>query len=151
MGASKLNTDRIAAIFIGAVVVVFWWQLRSVSVALDVIFPRFILASMLLLAVVLFAKSILWPEAKSVRLLWDKRILTGAGASVLWVVLFPIVGFGVTSTFILCGFSWFLEERLHRTALKAVSSVFVSIAIVFIIHLIFSSFLEVPLPTGILF
>lgn len=151
MGRDTLNTDRLAAIFIGIVVVIFWWQLRSVSVRLDVIFPRFILISMLLLAVLLFVKSYVRPEAKPLPLLRDGRILAGAGATLLWVVLFPILGFSVTSTLLLCGFSWFLEEKAGRTPLKAVTSVFVSMAIVFVIHWIFSSFLEVPLPTGILF
>lgn len=155
MTKGKHDTDRISAIFIFIFSAIFFWQLKYIHSPLDMIFPRTILIGMMLLSVVLFIKSFIRPDPKSIRDLLNiknrDRVIMGALGTLLWLIMIPIIGFAITSVIALIVLSMVLGIKSDRTPLKLISAVLVASAIVFIIYYFFSEFMEVQLPKGILF
>jgi hypothetical protein len=151
----KHNTDRITAIFVFIFSAVFMWQLKYVHSPLDVIFPRTILIGMMALSVILFIKSLINPDPKSIKNLLDiqnrGKVIAGILGTILWLLVIPILGFAVTSAIALVVLSMVLGSRADRTLRKFVSTVLVFLVIVSVIYYFFSTFMEVQLPRGILF
>lgn len=152
MLSTKQNTDRIVAVFMLVVSLVFWWQLRSISAGLDIIFPRFIIACLVGLSLLLLVKSVVKPEFAELLAIQSKsRVVAGAAASVAWVVFLRILGFAITSVLVFSALSWLLADRSKRNVSTAIVSLLVAVAIVAAVYLVFAGFLEVPLPRGTLF
>jgi putative tricarboxylic transport membrane protein len=155
MEGGKHNTDRIAATLVFVFSAVFMWQLKYVHNRLDVIFPRTILIGMIVLSLVLFVKSFVKPDPQSIKDIFEiqnrGRVLTGAFGTISWLLIIPLLGFGVTSVIALIALSIVLGTKSDRTAAKLISTVVVASAVVSVIYYFFSTFMEVQLPKGILF
>lgn len=156
MQKKKHNTDLIASVFVFALSLLFLTQLRYVSVRLDVIFPKVILIGLLALSGLLFFKALFRPDPESLKILTgagsrSHTVLFGALGTVAWVAIFPIVGFFVTSTVALACLSTLLGGKAAWNLRKLGTSLMVSVILVSIIYYCFSTYLEVPLPRGLLF
>jgi amino acid permease len=155
MEKGKHNTDRIAAIFVFVFSAVFMWQLKYVHSPLDVIFPRTILIGMIVLSIILFVKSFVRPDPKSVKDLFEiknrGKVITGVLGTFLWLLLIPVIGFAITSTTALMTLSIALGNRSDRTPKKFISTAVVAVMVVGILCYFFSTFMEVQLPQGLLF
>ena len=112
---NQQNTDLIAAIFMLIVVVVFWFQIQHLSSQLDVIFPRFILICMLVLSIILLIKSFVKPERRALFLVKNKtKLVIAIIAGILWISLFSVLGFFVSSTIIFISLTITLGEKSEK-------------------------------------
>jgi len=151
---NKHNTDLIVAIFMLAVVVVFWIQLMSLKthrfyIQLDIIFPQFVLISMIVLSLILLIKSLREPDKKTLFLTTNKKkIIIVVVAGVLWVSLFSVLGFIISSIVFITFLTIILEEKSKNNLKKIILSVIFSLIIVTVAYFLFSNVLEVPLPKG---
>jgi len=146
---NKQNTDLIASIFMLIVVIVFWIQIPHLSSHLDILFPRFILICMLVLSLILLIKSLMKPDRKSLFLVKNKiKLLIAIVAGILWISLFSVLGFFISSIVIFIFLTIILEEKSEKTPRNIISTVIVSLIIVIIVYFLFSKVLEVPLPKG---
>jgi putative tricarboxylic transport membrane protein len=151
---NKHNTDLIAAIFMLAVVVVFWIQLMSLKthrfyIQLDIIFPQFVLISMMVLSLILLIKSLREPDRKTLFLTTNKKkIIIVVVAGILWVSLFSVLGFIISSIVFITFLTIILEEKSKNNPKKIILSVIFSLIIVTVAYFLFSNVLEVPLPKG---
>jgi len=151
---NKHNTDLIVAIFMLAVVVVFWIQLMSLKthrfyIQLDIIFPQFVLISMIVLSLILLIKSLREPDKKTLFLTTNKKkIIIVVIAGVLWVSLFSVLGFIISSIVFITFLTIILEEKSKNNLKKIILSVIFSLIIVTVAYFLFSNVLEVPLPKG---
>jgi len=146
---NKQNTDLIVTIFMLIVVIVFWSQIQKLSSHLDIIFPKFILICMLILSLILLVKSLVKPDRKSLFLIKNKiNLFTAVIAGILWISLFPVLGFFISSIIIFIFLTITLGEKSEKTPKKIISTVIVSLILVITVYLLFSKVLEVPLPKG---
>ena len=151
---NKHNTDLIVAIFMLAVVVVFWIQLMSLKthrfyIQLDIIFPQFVLISMIVLSLILLIKSLREPDRKTLFLTTNKKkIIIVVVAGILWVSLFSVLGFIISSIVFITFLTIILEEKSKNNPKKIILSVIFSLIIVTVAYFLFSNVLEVPLPKG---
>ena len=151
---NKHNTDLIAAIFMITVVVVFWIQLMSLKthrfyVHLDIIFPQFVLISMMVLSLILLIKSLREPDRKTLFLTINKKkIIIEVVAGILWVSLFSVLGFIISSIVFITFLTIILEEKSKNNPKKIILSVIFSLILVAVVYFLFSNALEVPLPKG---
>lgn len=151
---NKHNTDLIAAIFMLAVVVVFWIQLMALKthrfyVHLDIIFPQFVLISMAVLSLILLIKSFREPDRKTLFLTTNKeKIIIAIVAGILWVSLFSVLGFLISNIIFITFLTIILEEKSKNNPKKLILSLIFSIMIVAVAYFLFSSVLKVPLPKG---
>jgi Mn2+/Fe2+ NRAMP family transporter len=152
MRTSSSASDRITAVAVLVFSGVFAWQTAKLQNRLDVIFPRFLLVGLVILALLLLALSFTRhaPKASSEEKREDHRGRAWGGVvgTLLWVVLIPITGFALTSVVALTGLTLLLGEKTDRSPSKAISAALVSTVIVTIIYFAFSHYLEVPLPRG---
>jgi len=146
---NQQNTDLIATIFMLIVVVVFWFQIQHLSSQLDVIFPRFILICMLVLSIILLIKSFVKPERRALFLVKNKtKLVIAIIAGILWIFLFSILGFFISSIIIFIFLTITLAEKSEKIPKKIISTVIISLIIVTIVYFLFAKVLEVPLPKG---
>lgn len=149
---NKHNTDLIAAIFMLAVVVVFWIQLMSLKthrfyVSLDSIFPQFVLIIMAVLSLFLLIKSFREPDRKTLFFTTNKKkIIIAIVAGILWVSLFSVLGFLISNIIFITFLTIILEEKSKINPKKIILSIIFSIIIVVIAYFLFSNVLKVPLP-----
>ena len=149
---NKHNIDLIAAIFMLTVVVVFWIQLMSLKthrfyIYLDVIFPQFVLIIMTVLSLFLLIKSLIKPDKKTLFLTTNKKkIIIAVVAGILWVSLFSVLGFIISSIVFITFLTIILEEKSKNNPKKIILSAIFSIIIVAIAYFLFSNVLKVPLP-----
>ncbi|MFT4415438.1 tripartite tricarboxylate transporter TctB family protein [Fredinandcohnia humi] len=100
---------------------------------------------LLLLSIFLYFQKDNHSEGKSKIPTSEKKvILTVLGFVLLFVILLEPLGFILTTTLFLYVNSWFLGYK------KWISNLIVSLAIPFVIYFLFSSFLQIQLPKGIL-
>lgn len=146
---NRQNTDLIAAIFMLIVVVVFWFQIQHLSSHLDVIFPQFILICMSILTIILLIKSFVKPEVRSLFLVKNKtKLVIAIMAGILWISLFSILGFFISSIIIFIFLTIILGEKSEKNPRNIILTVITSSIIVIIVYFLFSKILEVPLPMG---
>lgn len=151
---NKHNTDLIAAIFMLTVVVVFWIQLMSLKthrfyIHLDIIFPQFVLISMIVLSLILLIKSLRKPDRKTLFLTTNKKkIIIAVVAGILWTSLFSVLGFIISSIVFITFLTIILEEKSKNNPKKIILSVIFSLIIVAVTYFLFSNVLKVPLPRG---
>ena len=149
---NKHNIDLIAAIFMLAVVVVFWIQLMSLKthrfyVSLDSIFPQFVLIIMAVLSLFLLIKSLTKPDKKTLFLTTNKKkIIIAVVAGILWVSLFSVLGFIISNIVFITFLTIILEEKSKNNPKKIILSIIFSIIIVAVAYFLFSNVLKVPLP-----
>jgi len=145
----KQNTDLIVAIFMLIVVIVFWIQIQQLSSHLDIIFPTFILICMLALSSILLVKSLIKPDREALFLIKNKtNLFIAVVAGILWISLFSVLGFFISSIIAFTFLTIILEEKSEKIPKKIISTVIVSFIIVTIVYFLFSKVLEVPLPKG---
>ena len=98
------------------------------------------------LSIALIAKS--WKREEPSVPFWSSRAwarpLLGVGIFLLYALLLPLLGFILTTFFFLIFWMWVIE-RIRWAAILSIS-----IGVTAVLFLIFSYFLEVPLPTGFL-
>lgn len=151
---NKHNTDLIVTIFMLVVVIVFWIQLTSLKthrfyVHLDMIFPQFILICMLALSLILLIKSFIKPDRKTLFLIKNKtKLIIAVVAGILWVSLFSVLGFIISSMVIFTFLTITLEEKSENNPKKIILTVIVSLVMVLGVYFLFSIVLKVPLPKG---
>jgi len=151
---NKHNTDLIVTIFMLVVVIVFWIQLTSLKthrfyVHLDMIFPQFILICMLVLSLILLIKSFIKPDRKTLFVITNKKkLIIAVVAGILWVSLFSVLGFIISSLVIFTFLTIILEEKFENNPKKIILTVIVSLVMVLGVYFLFSIVLKVPLPKG---
>ncbi|HSB03688.1 MAG TPA: tripartite tricarboxylate transporter TctB family protein, partial [Thermodesulfobacteriota bacterium] len=145
MTKRKYDTDKISAALVFIFSSVFLWQLKYIHSPLDVIFPRTILIGMIVLSIILFIKSVMKPNPESVKDLFAihnrGKLIVGVIGTVLWLILIPFIGFGITSAIALMVLSILLGKESDRTPKKFASTVVVSALIVFVVYYFFSEFM----------
>jgi membrane-associated HD superfamily phosphohydrolase len=145
----KQNTDLIVAIFMLIVVTIFWIQVQHLSSPLDIIYPRFILICMLILSSILLIKSLIKPDRGALFLIKNKtNLFIAVVAGTLWITIFSILGFFISSMIIFIFLTIIIGEKSERNLKKIISTIIVSSIIVIIVYFLFSKILEVPLPKG---
>jgi len=149
MRSKKQNTDLIVAIFMFIVVTIFWIQVQHLSSPLDIIYPKFILICMLVLSSILLIKSLIKPDRGALFLIKNKtNLCIAAAVGILWISLFSILGFFISSIVAFTFLTIIIGEKPERNLKKIISTIIVSSIIVIIVYFLFSKILEVPLPKG---
>jgi hypothetical protein len=151
MLSSKRNVDGIAGIIVVAITLVFLSQLQRVSTHLDVVFPRFVIICLLALSALLLIKSFTKPDMKQLFAIKRKALVIWAIViSVLWVALLKRLGLVLSSMAAISVMSWMLADQERNKASTVILSIVVAAIVVAAAYLVFSGFLEVPLPKGLL-
>jgi hypothetical protein len=137
--------------------VIVYWRSAGKLPEKATVFPRFITAVMIPIFIWVFVQSIMeyralvkdtkTPEKKkwdmSMKITKPKLIITGA--TVLYILLIPIIGYGVTSMLYIGGLSFYLENR-KPLSLILYTGIFFSI-----LYGIFVVWLRIRPPVGLLF
>ncbi len=90
----KRNIDLIAALFVGAISLVFWSQLKDINSPMDVIFPKSVLIVMFVLCGILLIKAFTKPDLKELFAIKNRNMVAlGAICLVVWVALLGSNGF----------------------------------------------------------
>ncbi len=91
--------DRVLALILLCVAAIFWVDSANISAAEARMFPRLILGALILLAVLLFARSFRLPiEARSEPVITDRtRFALFVGTTIIYAAGVPIAGFFTAS------------------------------------------------------
>lgn len=147
----SVNTDLIAAIIGFVVMGMFWGSKKDVG-HLSIMFPNALLILVGVFSAILLVKSFIRADRGSIFSDGNQlRIICTGSILLAWVVGIMFIGFLLTSLVIFPVLVCYLASARQKISLKKASlwSV-ISTAEVVLFYLIFSKFLQVPLPTGIL-
>jgi hypothetical protein len=153
------NTDLIAGL-IGLVVAAIFWQAREPWSQLSATWPNAILVFMFICSLVLVAKSFVRPERLDLFAEGDRqRMLASAAALLVWVLGVRYIGFVVSSVAVFAFLWWYMSHAVARTdpeakmpsgVLDYARSLVVILLIIGAFYLVFTRYLYVPLPRGLL-
>lgn len=147
----KVNTDLFAAIVGFTVLAMFWGAKKGVG-HLSIMFPNALLILVALFSTLLLVKAIVQADKDSIFASGDqKRVFITGTLLITWVLGIMFVGFLTTSLIMFPLFVCYLASARQKLTLVNVGlwSV-ISTLEVLVFYFIFSRFLQVPLPTGIL-
>ena len=152
MTYKKHNADLIATIIMAVVFFVFYRQTGRISDQIDILFPLFVLYSILFLIILLGIKAFIKPERKEIfNETKIKNVWVGAGTCFIWVGLINYLGFIVSGFIVLMFITIIVDKSEKKKSIKYLfKNILINLLIVFFVYLIFAKFLEVPLPTGLL-
>lgn len=147
----NVNTDLIGAI-IGFVVLAMFWGAKKDVGHLSIMFPNALLILVGIFSVLLLVKAFLKADRDKIFSDGDQvRIIVTGIFLLCWVLGIMYLGFLITSLVIFPLLVFYLASaRENITVKKAGLWALVSTVEVVIFYFIFSRFLQVPLPTGIL-
>ncbi len=143
--------DRVTGYILLAIGVVTAWSSTTLSMGKASrpgpgFFPFSLALMLIAFSIVLIAKS--WQREEQPLPFWPSRgwvrPLLGAGIFLLYALFLPPLGFILTTFFFLICWMWVIERIRWATILP------ISIGVTSVLYLIFSYFLEVPLPAGFL-
>lgn len=150
----KINTDFFCGLF-GLVFMGFFWLGKEGVGDLSIMFPNALLIIIGLLSVTLIIKGLAkaWAEKAAVFTEGDRgRMLVTAAGLFVWYLAAINVGFYVGSVIVFLAMVCYLAKARHRLRTRSVllwlAVILVEVAI---FDSVFSRFLHVPLPRGILF
>ena len=145
----EYNTDLYGGIIMVVSSVFFWSRIGNFT-QFGIIFPRSIIILLFIAGIGLLIKAKVKPIYSTLFTEDDKFKLVGIGIiSLVWVLLLDKIGFAVTS-FLALGLSITLlnDDNNSKEVIKHFIIAAIEVGIFFIV---FSRFLNVPLPGGILF
>ncbi|MBW1972494.1 MAG: hypothetical protein DRG20_05095 [Deltaproteobacteria bacterium] len=144
----KLKADRIFAIILILVAIVFWTQTKELQYKCY-IFPRLILIMLIILSAVMFVQSFFKKSMPKGKLPKDnlKYIVISIIIVFVWIALINVLGF-ITSGVIFLSSLTFLLDLQRLTIKKVVSTILIYILVLIAFWIAFHKFLLVPLPTG---
>jgi hypothetical protein len=155
---SNANTDLIAGI-IGLAVTILFWQAREPWMPLTAVWPNAILVFMLISSVALLIKAFVKPHREAVFAEGSRvRMVVATAALFAWGLGVLYLGFAVTSVVVFLFFWWYVSHAVAETEEEAeaprvldyVKALVIIVATVGIFYFIFSHYLHVPLPRGVL-
>ncbi|MCR4402867.1 MAG: tripartite tricarboxylate transporter TctB family protein [Firmicutes bacterium] len=142
--------DRIAALVVMAVAVIFGVQLRGLESA-DALFPKWVLALAVVMSVCLLIMTLTGRSPQKPLKLPNMRTLGMAvGLMISWLILIPIAGFYVASVLVSTVFAVLVDSRVRQPQALATSFAVIAIEIG-VFYAVFANLLDVPLPPGLLF
>ncbi|MGE5572695.1 MAG: tripartite tricarboxylate transporter TctB family protein [Bacteroidota bacterium] len=145
-----LNSDRVAAILMLLVALVFGTQMGNLT-NFGMVFPKAVIIVLGVLSAALLVKS--WTgrgggEVVDVRGM--RAVGLAAALMVAWVSLIPHLGFYVSSV-LACLLMMLLVDGVARKPGTLMTSLVIIAVEVGVFYLVFAKLLVVPLPEGILF
>jgi hypothetical protein len=153
------NTDIIAGV-LGLVVTAIFWQSREPWMPLSATWPNAILAFMLICSLALVAKGVVRPERLPLFQEGDRqRMLVAAAALVAWGLGVRYVGFVVASAVMFTFLWWYISHAVAATDKEAeppsgvldyARAMAIILVIIALFYVIFTRYLHVPLPRGLL-
>jgi hypothetical protein len=157
--SSRVNTDLLAGIGGLAVTIVFWLS-REPWMPLTAVWPNAILVFMLLCSLALIAKAFVKPERELLFVEGSRaRMVVTTVALLVWGFGVVYVGFAVSSVLVFFFLWWYVGHAVAEIDadveapqrvldyLKAGAVILVTVGV---FYFIFSYYLYVPLPRGIL-
>ena len=145
------NSDRIAAILVCAIVLIFVFQFSDIPSTYSRIFPKYIAWATVALCAILFIQSWINPTILEFA---KAQELKKVGISVLllfgWVVFVKFLGFYLSSVLFFTLIMILIEPSTLKLD-KLAASIFVAAAEIGVFYLVFTKWLNVPLPKGLFF
>ena len=155
----SFNTDLIAGL-LGLAVTIVFWQAREPWLPLSATWPNAILTFMLICSLALLAKAFVGPERLPLFAEGDRRRMVVAVAALLaWVLGVRYIGFVTTSVVVFAFLWWYMSHAVAQAddeaeAPSGVLDYARSMAIILVIvswfYFVFTRYLHVPLPRGLL-
>ncbi len=159
------RVDRIAAIMMLAVSIIFWAQMPGLMNPFSVVFPRAILTLLTITSLVLLARTFIGrkpakeegqsgetqeQDAGAANAGGWKNVIISIVVVAVWIALLDVVGFYVTSVLAFALLAWLLGRGVKQWR-EGVVLVAIIAAEIGVFYVIFAKLLLVPLPTGLLF
>ncbi|HPU62357.1 MAG: tripartite tricarboxylate transporter TctB family protein [Bacillota bacterium] len=145
------NADRIAAILMFVVVLVFASQYSDIPSFYSRVFPRSVMWILSALSAILLILSWIKPMMGELR---DKREVTRVGFTVIllfgWVICIRFLGFWLAGVIFFTLMALLIEPSLLKPEKLATSVLVAAIEIGFF-YMVFTRGLNVPLPKGMIF
>ncbi|OOG27687.1 hypothetical protein B1C78_03300 [Thioalkalivibrio denitrificans] len=158
MNAKNFNTDIIAGLGALGLALVFWFA-REPWTPLSARWPNAILVFIFASAAFLLVRAFIRPERGPIFDEGSKlRMLIAAALLILWASLIEHLGFMVTSVLVFYGFWWYVTRAAKKvegdtspiSLFAYLRAAVVTVLLVGSFHFIFTKYLYVPLPRGIL-
>lgn len=146
----KVNSDRLAAIFLLIICGVLWFEVLPYSM-LASFFPKIVIGVLALLSLILLVRSSIKGEKKWLFQGIDKKyIIFAVAILVLWIGMIPLLGFLISSIVFFTILVWLMGDK--KTNVSSILFAFAVVCcIVTVFYFIFKEILLVPLPGGIFF
>jgi hypothetical protein len=155
-----VNTDLIAGLLALAVTIVFW-QAREAWTPLSATWPNAILTFMFICSLALLAKAFIGPEKSPLFAEGDRRrMVVAALALVAWGLGIRYIGFVTSSVVVFAFLWWYMSRAVAQTddeaeppsgVLDYARALGMILVIVGLFYTVFTRYLHVPLPRGLLF
>lgn len=144
-----LNSDFYGGIVMLGFAALFWSQLEEFT-KFGIMFPKVIIIILAILGIVLLVKSKFKPQrVESFIKEINKPMICTMILSIIWVVLASYIGFFVMSVVSMWAIQWLLTAE--RNLKSAAISFTVSLISVSFIYFIFTKYLYIFFPSGLLF
>lgn len=147
----NVNTDLIAAIIGFSVMGMFWGARKDVG-HLSIMFPNALLILIGIFSTILLAKAFIKADRDAIFSNGNQLRIIGTGAFlIVWVLGIMYIGFLTTSLIVFPVMVCYLASARQKFTLAKIAIwSAISCCEVLLFYFIFSKFLQVPLPTGIL-
>lgn len=143
----RINSDSVCGMIVLLLTLAFWIE-RSYANPLAGYFPDFVLALLVVMSVVLIGRGILMPsEGGTARFPQFSRLAIAMMLLAVWVFLLSFLGFlagGIVMFFVVSQYMRGDPREVKGVLLDAA----VSVAVVVVVHVIFTRLLSVSLPPG---
>jgi hypothetical protein len=148
----NVNTDVVGGLIGLAVTAIFWFSLKGIG-RLSSMFPNALLLIMAAISAAIIIKGFIQPERRDLFAEGDRpRVVVTACTLFSWLFAISWIGFYVASVAAFSFLAYYLARARRRVGiLTFVGWVLIIAGEVGILYLIFTRFLYVPLPQGILF
>lgn len=144
-----LNSDFYGGIVMLGFAALFWSQLEEFT-KFGIMFPEVIIIILAILGVIILVKSKIKPQrVKSLVKEINKPMIGTMALSIVWIGLANYIGFFVISVVSMWAIQWLLSAE--RNLKSAVVSLAVSIISVSLIYFVFTKYLYIFFPSGLLF
>lgn len=149
MALELRHTDKVAAVLLLGLSAVVWVVSRDFPSGFGetpgaAFFPRLIAASIAVLALALFARSLTEAEREThaVSTTAVGRFAVPVAFLVAYVALLPVLGFVLDTVLLLVALMWYSGVERFRVSLP------LAVALGVALHYVFGEFLHIPLPEG---
>lgn len=143
----RLNSDSVCGAIVLLLTLAFWIE-RSYANPLAGYFPDFVLALLAIMSVVLIARGILKPpEDGTAEFPRFSRLAVAVALLAVWVALLSFLGFLAGGVVMFLAVSLYMRGRPLEVK-GILMDAAVSVALVVVVHAVFTRILNVPLPPG---
>ncbi|HHY08479.1 MAG TPA: tripartite tricarboxylate transporter TctB family protein [Corynebacteriales bacterium] len=145
------NADRIAAILMFVVVLIFAFQFSDIPSSYSRIFPKAVAWALVVLSAILLIRS--WVNPRVVEFA-ETRELKKVGLAILllfgWMVCISFLGFYLSSVLFFTLLMILVEPSILKPN-TLTTSIFIAAVEIGLFYLVFTRALNVPLPKGMIF